>query len=186
MTAKRSCFLCFWLPGTYYSPPPSTSNLVIVPLRYRTLSLSFPSLAITISSFTPDQSTAAVHLQNALSADLTTVFKHFLVVRLLSISLFLWCFAYGLFYSLVVNPWSAIWMVIIMFLWAILCRIVMNQLGKGVADYEDYFKARLALLTGSLLRSDIVVSVGTGMHWLEVGAANDITAVELAIVPNKD
>jgi hypothetical protein len=150
------------------------------------LSLSFPSLAIAISSFSPDQSTPAVHLQNALTADLTVVFKHFLIVRSLSICLFLWCFVYGLFYSLVVNPWSAIWMLIIMFLWAILCRIVMNQLGKGIADYEDYFKARLALLTGSLLRSDIVVSVGTGMYWLEVGTANDITAVELAIVPNKD
>ena len=186
MTTKKSCFLFFWLPSTCGSPPLSTPNLLIVPLRFPLLSLSFPSLATSISSFTPDQSAAALHLQNALSSDLTLAFKHFLIVRLMCILLFLWCLAYGVFYSLAVNPYSILWLLAVMLLWAALCRVVMSHMGRAVQDYEDCFKARLAMLSASLLRSDVVVSAGMGLYWLEVGAASDVTAVELAIVPNKE
>lgn len=186
MTTKKSCFLFFWLPSTSSSPPPSTSSLLVVPLRFPLLTLSFPTLATSISSFAPDQSAAAVHLQNALSSDLTLAFKHFLIVRFLCIVLFLWCLVYGLFYCFVVNPYSILWLLTVMVLWAALCRAVMNQMGRAVEDYEDSFKARLAMLTVSLLRSDVVVSAGVGLHWLEVATSSDVTAVELAIVPNKE
>lgn len=71
-------------------------------------------------------------------------------------------------------------------LWSGLCRVVMNSMGRGLSEYEETFKAKLMMYTESLLRPDIVVSAGIGINWLEVQLASDVTAVELAIVPNKD
>lgn len=177
MVLRNNSFLFFWLPRTTYTPPPSSANCTIVPASRGFLKITFPTLASSLPSAFSQQGKV---LEKQLSDVLGLQVKAYLMCRWLIGWIMLYILVVGVLIAIFNNPPGAIIsMCIMLFLWAIVIKLVMNRYGDILRDYEPWAQYRLSLLSQTLTAAGINLRVGESVYWLEIAAVTNERTVEL-------
>ncbi len=184
MVLKNNLFLFFWLPQRTYTPPPSTANCTIVPASRGFLSITFPTLASSLpSAFSQKGKVLAKQLSDVMGLQV----KAYLMCRWLIGWVMLYVLAIGILIAVFGNPpGTIISMCVMLILWAVVMKLVMNRYGDILRDYEPWAQYRLSLLSQELTAAGINLRVGESVYWLEIAAVSNERTVELtALQPIK-
>jgi hypothetical protein len=119
-------------------------------------------------------------LEKQLSDVLGLQVKAYLMCRWLIGWIMLYILVVGVLIAIFNNPPGAIIsMCIMLFLWAIVIKLVMNRYGDILHDYEPWAQYRLSLLSQALTAAGINLRVGESVYWLEIAAVTNERTVEL-------
>lgn len=182
MAPRNNNFLLFWLPRTTHIPPPSTGNCTIVPAHRGFLKITFPALP---SALPPAYTRQGQDLGRQLTEVLGLQVKSYLRLRWIFAWIMVYVFLGGVLNAIFNNaPGAIITMGVLLFLWAILIKLVMNKYGDLLQDYEPWAQYRLSLLSQELNAAGIQLKVGEAVYWLEVtvpsNASLELSALQKA------
>lgn len=162
--------LLFWLPSQRPCALSSPPDRAMAPMSLGFLSVSYPSLTPAIRNIVPLMGDYADRLTNMLEGELNTQIKPYLICRMMFFLMMLVCVFYAILnivvYKVII---SFIINLVVLFLWMVLTRLVMNAMGAAMSDYQSVYKSRLVTLIRNILGTqDVVLEPGIGMGWIEV------------------
>lgn len=137
----------------------------MVPAHRGMLKITFPTLSEALPSEYAGQG-RDLNLQ--FSDVLRLQIRAYLICRLWFILIMIFAMAAGILNAIFNSPISLIPLALILGMWMLVTRMVMNRYGDLLQDYEALAQYRLSMLAQSLTNAGIQLKVGTAVYWIEV------------------